>query len=77
MWRLVRLKPFIDVMIRVEQITRPDSIQVNNIPSITSEHLQLYFENQRLFPGVEVADVKVTEDYGIVKFADRQGIPFE
>ena len=71
---MVYSKPFKDVMIYVQQVFVPNSIQVFNIGTLSKDHLLLYFENSKS-GGDEVIDAELNQDesYAIITFANKSG----
>lgn len=68
------MKPFIEVMIGIKRVLNSDSIQVNNLGHLSSQHLQLYFEHPRLVGDIDVVDMRAEDEFVILKFADRSGL---
>lgn len=71
---LVRSRPFQGVMLAIQRVPVPCSIQIFDFGKLTVDHLMLYFENPKS-GGDEVvsSEASAEEGYITLTFADKNG----
>ena len=73
MHRLIKQKPYLGVMIGLQEVPKTSSIQVHGIGKLKSEHLELHFESIDDDVDVNVVKLCAEDDYALVHFADNTG----